>query len=400
MTSPERVAQHSFYPFIRFELIASKFKPDDSGKKTLVRKERIISYASHVDSNIYSYYSDLLSEKYEVELEKHDLSQSILAFRSLGLSNIDFANNAFDSIAEIGDSTVIALDIKGFFDNLSHRYLKRAWGTLIGHSKLPLGDYAVFKSLTSYAYVDKRKIFSILNLSLNNPPNCSTKICSAQDFREKIRGTGHIQKNEKCIGIPQGSAISAMLSNLYMLEFDIFANRLAKSMQGRYYRYCDDMLFIFPGKYESIEDKIETELGKYELPLNRSKTEIHIFETKNGKFCTEKPLQYLGFYFDGQRKFIRSAAFAKFSNNMRRGVSLAKQTARKHNRIREKKGESIRFIWKRKIYKTYTHLGGRNFITYGIRAAEKMKDKTISRQIKRLWGRVNREVHHANREVI
>ena len=101
-----------------------------------------------------------------------------------------------------------------------------------------------------------------------------------------------------------------------------------------------------------------------------------------------KPLQYLGFLFDGQRILIRSAAFAKYSNRMRRGISLAKQTMRSRNQNRVKNGLEERELFLKKIYSRYSHLGQRNFLRYGYKAAKIMGSIAIRRQLRPLWSRL------------
>ena len=44
----------------------------------------------------------------------------------------------------------------------------------------------------------------------------------------------------KRYGIPQGSPMSAILSNIYMLDFDKYCCELANNFGGIYRRYCDD----------------------------------------------------------------------------------------------------------------------------------------------------------------
>ncbi|TOH44391.1 hypothetical protein CGI79_25115, partial [Vibrio parahaemolyticus] len=57
------------------------------------------------------------------------------------------------------------------------------------------------------------------------------------------------------------------------------------------------------------------------------------------EFGKQKPLQYLGFLFDGHSIFLRSTALARYSEKMKGGVKLAKKTMEKENRIRKSKGE-------------------------------------------------------------
>ena len=110
---------------------------------------------------------------------------------------------------------------------------------------------------------------------------------------------------------------------------------------------------------------------------------------RNGKLqkC-DRTLQYLGFIFDGERILIRSATLAKFSGRMNQGVRLAKATAKSRNAARMERGLSPKVLYKRKLYERYSHLGQRNFVRYGIRAADIMKSDAIRRQLRPLWTRL------------
>jgi len=43
-------------------------------------------------------------------------------------------------------------------------------------------------------------------------------------------------------GIPQGSALSALLSNIYLVDFDEYMFKLGQTIGFIYRRYCDDIL--------------------------------------------------------------------------------------------------------------------------------------------------------------
>jgi predicted metal-dependent phosphoesterase TrpH len=92
-----KVARHSFYPLIRYVAESQKVYFDKALGKVVKKepKKRSISYAAHVDSHIYSYYCKLLNDLYEAYLSEIDWKDSVLAFRSLGKSNIEFAHEAF-----------------------------------------------------------------------------------------------------------------------------------------------------------------------------------------------------------------------------------------------------------------------------------------------------------------
>lgn len=60
-----------------------------------------------------------------------------------------------------------------------------------------------------------------------------------------------IKPNLNHYGIPQGSPISGMLANLYMLEVDKNINELVKAYCGFYMRYSDDFMVVLPNSPDS-----------------------------------------------------------------------------------------------------------------------------------------------------
>ena len=286
------------------------------------------------------------------------------------------------------------LESAKFFDTLSHHLLKQRWKELLDVNELPADHYAVFKALTKFSIVDRDKVFAALGVSVHNPRSGGRRrLCTPHDYRILIRDAGLIEPNLQGFGIPQGTAISALLSNLYMLEFDSAALKFVQSYGGTYMRYCDDMLFLMPlGMRNPTEAFVLTELDKLKVEINGDKTEACDFVFVNGRLISNRPLQYLGFMYDGQRVVIRSAAFAKFSNRMKRGVSLAKQTMRRKNKLRNRLGASERALYLKKLLTRYSHLGKRNFLRYGHSAAKLMDSAAIRKQLRPLWSRLNDEI--------
>ena len=400
--SPKNIISHSFYPFLSCELKVPKLKKSKQGILHRQFKSRKISYAAHKDSHIFSYYAYLLNEKYEALIKNHpNLDDSILAFRKLGKSNIDFAQQAFAKIANYEKCTVIALDISGFFDNINHQILKKMWCLILGEVKLPDDHYAVFKEITKFSIIDKDFIFREFGISVHNPRKGQrTRICSPKefrDFRNKYK-LPLLNKSNQAInlnrdkGIPQGSPISSLLSNIYMIEFDKFILDII-GQKGTYLRYCDDILCIVPNEQvDEIQLVIKNKISELELEINQSKTEIIEFKSSRGKIRNTKPLQYLGFIFKDGSVSIRSAAFTKYSRKIKRGVSLAKQTQRKHNKLRVSRGLNHRPLFKKKLYSCYSHFGRQNFISYGKKAARTFNSTKIRKQLKPLWKRLNSKI--------
>jgi hypothetical protein len=113
-----------------------------------------------------------------------------------------------------------------------------------------------------------------------------------------------VQTNPDRKGIPQGSPISALLSNIYMMEFDEQISKYVKAYGGSYLRYCDDILLILPGSKESEAIRVVGEKVKeIRLEIQESKTEVCRFGNSINGYRADRPLQYLGFIFDGQNIF-------------------------------------------------------------------------------------------------
>ncbi len=405
VTSSTSVARHAFFPFISYSFQLTKLDRDSStGKLYRKPKPRGVAYSSHIDSHIYAYYASQLSDLYEQNIKNSGLHESVLAFRKLdGKSNIHFADDAFNYIRKVKECSVIALDFSKFFDTLDHRILKEEWSKLLHVKHLPKDHYNVFRSLTKFSIVDRDEVFKIFDISQYNPKaKGRNRICSPVEFREKVRGSGLIKQNPNgAMGIPQGSPISALLSNIYMFSFDEHMKNYVDSIGGKYFRYCDDMLFIVPSDYrDTVEKLANSKITALKVKINNDKTEIRDFKFHNDKLCSfdesgkQKPLQYLGFLFDGNSVFLRSTALARYSEKMKGGVKLAKRTMEKENKIRKSKGEPEQDqLYKRKLHRLYSYRGRRNFLSYGYRAAKIMDSKSIKRQLKPLWQRLQDEIN-------
>lgn len=361
-------------------------------------KPRLINFPSHIDGNIYAYYSKIIGEKYEDFLKAEQLDENIIAFRKVlkknemnrkvSMCNIHFAKNVFDCIELRRNCYVLCLDISGFFDNLNHDILKNMWMQLLNGNKLPKDHYKVFKSLTNYAYVNKDELYKELNLSLNSRRlhKRMDRLCDIKDFRNKVRRNKLIKKNLKLKGIPQGSPISGMLSNMYMMNFDKNVAQKIKEVDGEYFRYCDDMLFVFDQKYkQEVKKLVLEEIDFLKLKINDKKTQHIEFENglvkKNGhpSFNYPHKLQYLGVLYDGNEVFLRETGLSKFHYKLRKAIRM--RTAH-YRRLKETNRHNNDDMYMRTLYTRFTYIGKRNYVSYVFRVAKEFESKNIKRQIK------------------
>lgn len=398
-TNPNRVASWAFLPMLHWIVKARKVKrKDDGALEKRPPKNRPIAYASHKDASIYAYYGHLLGARYEAAVVTLGIHDCVTAFREhSGRCNIDFAMEAFEWIRHKGECVALAFDIQGFFDNLDHDLTKAQWARVLGSVRLPDDHFAVFRSLTRFAYVDRGAVFKEFGISPYSPRATGRRrICSPEEFRSRVRGKGLIQKNLLIKGIPQGSPMSAVLSNIYMTEFDVAVAGRVQSVGGLYRRYCDDMLCVVPPEHAvEIEALVMEEVRRVKLDIQTEKTKRHHFRVDGARVTVDEPLQYLGFTFDGRRALLRTSSVSRYYHKMRAAVSLAIQTKRKHDGIRAKRGEPKEPLKRRKLNIRYTYVGRHNFISYAIRAANRMNEPAIRKQVKRHWKKLNAEVDKA-----
>ena len=388
VTNPTKVASHAFYPLISFSVKSKKIKQDKATNQLIKKiKERPIAYAAHVDSHIYSYYAKIIGDAYEGVLSERGLCDCVLAFRSLGKNNIHFANDAFKEIQRRESCEAIGLDIKGFFDNLDHALVKRAWCDVLSVDRLPADHFNIFRSITKFCIVEKYVLFDRLGIKRNNPHNGRDRICSPEDFRNVVRGGGLIEKNKAGTkAIPQGSPISALLSNIYMLTFDQKVKAFVDKIDGKYMRYCDDMLLIVPaGQKIATLNFVAKCIEEVKLEIQTEKNIERAFKSTATGLEADKPLQYLGFLFDGRNVYLRSASLARYRERTRKGVALAKASQKKYNALRLARGLTAEKLYRKKLFRRYAYTGRRNFVSYGYRAAAIFEADSIRKQLKPMW---------------
>ena len=376
----ENITKHRFSPLLHYKIVDHRYKRDKSkilidGKvgRSYRVKSRPIFYPNHLDAQIFAYYSHLINEKLEpIYKSNTTLNNSVIGYRAIEYNKnrkkctIDFAKEVFNFISksEIKDISVICLDVASFFDNLDHGNLKQSWKDLFGTPILDLHHYKVFKAVTNPSYVDLEELIPLIpnfdkrKISLLNKSKYNSLFKSFSQFRSIIYSNKLLRKyNSKNLkkGIPQGTPISATLSNLYFLSADIEIVKIVESLNGLYRRYSDDILIICPSENaRDVEDKIKTIVDqKLGLSIQENKTtianlkrsnpeslwNIEVFDSQGVRI--QKAISYLGFDFDGFNIRIRNSSLSKYYRSLKRAIRrrafYAKVQVHKNKTIEVKK---------------------------------------------------------------
>lgn len=413
VSNPKLVARHAFFPLLHKKIFQRRYKvigedpitgksvrrhsiKKANGEMKLSKKVRPIHYATHIDYQIYSYYSkEILQPRYEAILEKDpDLNKAIIAYRRIPIGegkgnkgNIHFAKEVFDEIKNRGNCVAMAYDIESFFSSLDHRKLKLAWAYVLGRKSLPADHFNLYKSITRFSYIDidqfridkkTRKGYNERRLAEIRKKGIHSFFESVEEFRQAIRdGEIRIQKNQflnketkKLQGIPQGLAISALMANIYLLDFDrAIVQKVVKEWGGVYRRYSDDIVIIVPPeKSDEVDTLVIESIKKAGVVISEEKTEVCRFEKNPGGWLDcygrigtrpereDMPFCYLGFEFDGKKVLIKAKNLSKFYRRMKEEV---KRKAKQIKRIQETSIEENPTVYRRKLYRAYTMKGAR-----------------------------------------
>ena len=343
-----KIVTHSFYPFIHFEKKNSRY-----GKKG-PKKPRELYYCSHLDRCVYQRYAFLLNYQYNIWACENNIDDVAIAYRdSLGKNNIDFAKDAFDAIRSFPQCFILVGDFTNFFDNLEHQYLKKMVCEVLGVERLPQDYFSVFKNITRFSSWDWKDIVkaageNIAERGVRKKINSKETVLTKEQFQKNKKD---IKKNISGVGVPQGSPISAVLSNIYMIKFDKDIKRYVTSKGGIYMRYSDDFIIVLPYERDAeiadftsyIFSYVESMKGL--IDLQKEKTSCYTYKDEV-IYEGDQPssINYLGFLFDGKNIRIRPRAITKYYYRMRRKahtIGRSDWTSSKGRRISAKELYSI-----------------------------------------------------------
>jgi len=116
--------------------------------------------------------------------------------------------------------------------------------------------------------------------------------CAVEETDQRGRKKRTTEAKDNGRGIPQGSPISPLLSNLYMRRFVLAWKKLGleRSLGSRIVTYADDLVILCKsGKAEEALQHMRAIMGKLKLTVNEEKTRI--CKVPEGEF------DFLGFTF-------------------------------------------------------------------------------------------------------
>lgn len=395
--NPKKIAEHSFFPLIAYEQKVEKYTTNTSeytNGRPFKKDARPIKYAGHLDGYIYKYYANQLNCAYNDWTRDKGIDNSSVAYRTnkKGKSNIDFAAEVINYIANTDEAFILVSDFKGYFDSLNHYLLKKRMYEVLSIDRLPRDWFNVFNSVTKYGFVEKKEAEKFFGeegfLRQHGHKKFTSKDKMFSDFRKlnKIKSNNNNGK-----GVPQGVPISAVMANVYATKFDQKVNDIVEEHHGIYRRYSDDFIVVIPKSTKGLEytemqfkDIVETiykTADENKLEIAEKKTHTYkkmngyLYEYNEGSLSEGSYIDYLGFVYDGSRVTIRQRSIERFYRRMKKTVRTMESKRRRNNK-KGHKPTMKKLPHRNRIYGLFTDRGfkiknGRsksNFIEYAKRS--------------------------------
>lgn len=411
--NPNWVCQHGFLPLVHAVL---KTKKRTGTHCKPVWKRRDIYYASHMDRYIYQWYARLTAVAYEKYITDNKFEDSPIAYRrGLEKNNVHFATEVFRFIQDKSNCFVYITDFSDFFNTLSHQLLKEKLKKIFNVKELPKDHYQIFKSMTRFSYFDLTDISEITGKTTKTlrdrktkPDQLMTSIqmrSNKQQYLKRNMNKDPCSEDQFCsklgvVGVPQGSPISAVYANVYMIDFDKSMTEFVNRVGGIYRRYSDDLICVVPPEYEAdLLSTLKMNIQNARVKISEKKTKIfHVRQEIPFKLTQNEtesahiiiPIEYLGLAFDGKSIKLKSGTLNKYYNKLNRRLHLMKK----------KSAEFGKVIGKKTVYKKFSHLGEanrlnqktmrgyeppmkeRNFFTYVYSASDIANSSEIRHQLR------------------
>ena len=221
----------------------------------------------------------------------------------------------------------------------------------------------------------------------------------------------------EAMGIPQGSAISAVLANVYMYEFDSKITKYVRALGGLYMRYSDDFIIVLPkdDNFNIHLKYLKDEVKKVHVILEDKKTQVFSVDLdapKQLESCSSKyfegiqdgkdAIDYLGFTFDGKDVTIKSKTIFKYYYRMYSKIKYIKRSWKLKGKYSAgtanlyKRYSSLNFHWVNHNPNEKHNYTVGNFLTYVKRVKyvftnDPNIDLPIRHHVQKIVSRLNRE---------
>lgn len=335
-TINEELKHHRYLPFIRTDIVFQKY----SGITKCVKpKTRKLTLPSHHDALMYQYFGYQLSKQYELQVKNTGIDNSAVAYRlNKHISNITVAKEIVDFITDNDECWIIKGDFKSFFDTLDHNVLIKNLSMLLGQ-KYDKSYKRMIRAITKYRWITRKTLERQLR---NSGIKENYRRKNGRAYVKDLKQLGYLLKSKNIRlsppnkkGIPQGTAVSSVLANIYMYNFDLWLSELVKKNNGIYRRYSDDFIVVIPVSRSKSEFilKLKRNIIKYSqdkihLIIEPHKTQLLFYSKKNnmifkldGDTYRPYPLVYLGFNFDGVSVSLRPRSIYKFVYRSKRSIN-------------------------------------------------------------------------------
>jgi len=265
------------------------------------KEQRPIGIPTFEDKVLQRAVSMVLEAVYEQDF--HTCSHGYRPNRSARTALMDLRQE----LMAMGGGWILEVDIKGFFDSISHSRLR--------------------------VILDQRVRDGVLRRVI-----------------DKWLAAGVLEGTEWShpdAGTPQGGVISPLLANIYLHEAvdGWFESDVRPRLRGRAFmvRYADDLLMVFTSETDArrVMDVLPKRLGKYGLTLHPTKTRLFEFRPPAGRKqppqLGSRSFEFLGFthYWDRARRgswvVKHKTAVSRFSRALKRLARWLR--AHRHERV-------------------------------------------------------------------